>query len=185
MNRALVAAWETWDGSSRERLELLFTDDGIEARSLITPVNGGPKTRYEIYCDPGWRVHRVLVAIDGDSRSIELRRDSSGAWNDKSGEIAGLNGAIDVDISATPFTNTLPVRRLGLVESAAVEITTAYIALPELSVSPDPQRYTCLVFGRRYRYESLDSDFVREIEVDSEGLVIDYPGLFRRIDSAG
>jgi hypothetical protein len=27
----------------------------------------------------------------------------------------------------------------------------------------------------------LDSDFTREIEVDDNGLVVTYPGLFRRV----
>ena len=45
----------------------------------------------------------------------------------------------------------------------------------------DPQRYTCLAPLKRYRYESIDSDFTREIEVDSRGLVVTYPGLFRRL----
>jgi hypothetical protein len=45
----------------------------------------------------------------------------------------------------------------------------------------DRQRYTCLEPLRAYRYESLDSDFVREIQVDQNGLVVTYPGLFRRL----
>jgi hypothetical protein len=53
--------------------------------------------------------------------------------------------------------------------------------VPSLNVTADPQRYTCLEPMRRYRFESLDSDFVREIEVDKNGLVVLYPGLFRRV----
>jgi hypothetical protein len=45
----------------------------------------------------------------------------------------------------------------------------------------DPQRYTCLEPRRRYRYAALDIDFVREIAVDADGLVVTYPGLFRRL----
>ena len=56
----------------------------------------------------------------------------------------------------------------------------AYVALPELTVTIDPQRYTCLDRDRRYRFESLDGDFTRDIEVDAGGLVVTYPGLFRR-----
>ena len=51
----------------------------------------------------------------------------------------------------------------------------------ELTVTKDPQRYSCIESRARYRYESLDSDFVREIETDRDGLVVIYPGLFRRI----
>ena len=48
-------------------------------------------------------------------------------------------------------------------------------------MSIDPQRYTCLKPGQQYRYKSLDSDFVRDIDVDSDGLVVTYPGLFKRV----
>jgi hypothetical protein len=94
-----------------------------------------------------------------------------------------LDGAIDVDVSATPFTNTLPIRRLDLAEGQSADIRAAYVSLPELTVKIDPQRYTCLERGRRYRYESLDSEFVREIVIDAEGLVVTYPGLFKRVAS--
>jgi len=92
-----------------------------------------------------------------------------------------LDGAIDVDLSITPFTNTLPIWRLDLAEGQAADIRAVYVRLPDLTVTIDPQRYTCLQRGRRYRYESLDSDFVREIDIDVHGLVVTYPGLFRRI----
>ncbi|MFV2144347.1 putative glycolipid-binding domain-containing protein [Isoptericola sp. G70] len=34
-------------------------------------------------------------------------------------------------------------------------------------------------------YESRDSDFRREITVDGDGLVVDYPGLFERASRSG
>ena len=80
----------------------------------------------------------------------------------------------------TPFTNTLPIRRLNLKKGQAHDVVTVYVHFPELAISADPQRYTCLEPMKLYRYESLDSDFVREIEVDPDGLVVSYPGLFRR-----
>jgi uncharacterized protein len=92
-----------------------------------------------------------------------------------------LAGAIDIDISITPFTNTLPIRRLRLQTGQSQEILVAYVQLPGLAVTTDRQRYTCREPDRRYRYESLDGDFTREIEVDGHGLVVTYPGLFRRV----
>ena len=88
---------------------------------------------------------------------------------------------MDVDITATPFTNTLPIRRLGLGAGAAADITTVYITVPDLTITTDPQRYTCLEPNRSYIYESRDSDFRRQIETDERGLVLTYPGLFRRV----
>jgi hypothetical protein len=92
-----------------------------------------------------------------------------------------LGGAVDIDISITPFTNTLPIRRLNLRTGQSEEILTVYIRVPGLSITTDRQRYTCLETGRRYRYDSLDSDFTREIEINVNGLVVIYPGLFRRV----
>lgn len=88
---------------------------------------------------------------------------------------------MDIDVSATPFTNTLPIRRLGLAPGEAREILVAYVAVPALVPEPVWQRYTCLEAGRRYRYEGLFRSYVGELSVDADGLALDYPGTFRRV----
>jgi len=93
----------------------------------------------------------------------------------------GLSDAVDIDLAVSPFTNTLPIRRLRLEEGETADIVTAYISSPGAEVLADPQRYTCLKKNALYRYASLDSDFTRDIEVDEQGLVTLYPGLFRRV----
>ena len=118
----------------------------------------------------------------GSGRKIEIAGDGKGNWSDAAGKpIPKLAGAIDIDLSATPFTNTLPIRRLKLRAGQSAEIAAVYILAPALTLATDPQRYTCLEARRRYRYESLDSDFTRDIEVDRHALVVTYPGLFRRL----
>lgn len=105
-------------------------------------------------------------------------------WTDLStgAEMPELSGCIDVDISATPFTNSLPIHRLGLAESESAEILVAHLAAPDFVPKPVRQRYTCLLQSRHYRFESLDgSGFTADLEVDDAGLVVDYPGLFRRV----
>jgi hypothetical protein len=89
-----------------------------------------------------------------------------------------------VDIAVTPFTNTLPIRRLGLAATESAELSVAYFKRTELQAWPDPQRYTCLEKsdeGGLYRYLSLDGGFTADLPVDGDGLVVDYPGLFKRI----
>ena len=66
--------------------------------------------------------------------------------------------------------------------AAASERYLADLTMPELSAIADPQRYVCIEPLARYRFESLDTDFVREIEVDTQGLVLAYPGLFKRVE---
>ncbi len=98
--------------------------------------------------------------------------------------MTGLNGCIDVDISATPFTNTLPIRRIQWQVGQSEEFRMVYILVPDLKVSVMRQRYTCLAKtdqGATFRYENVDDDFKADITVDSDGLVVHYPGLFERV----
>ena len=95
-----------------------------------------------------------------------------------------LDGCEYVDISDTPFTNTLPIRRLGLASGESAVISVAYFDGAELQPWPELQRYTCLQQdsdGGLYRFESLDGGFTADLPVDADGLVFDYPGLFRRV----
>jgi hypothetical protein len=118
----------------------------------------------------------------GGTRKVEIAGDGNGNWSDASGKpVRKLAGAIDIDLSVTPFTNTLPIRRLNLRSGASADIVAVYIVAPALTLATDPQRYTCLEPRKLYRYESLDSDFTRDIEVDDHALVVTYPGLFRRL----
>jgi len=181
--RPIVARWRDWAGQSLEHLVLREGADAIFAESAILgSADEDPFAAwYRIVCDRAWRVRSATVGLIGDARRIEVEGDGAGYWRDGVGTpLPQLEGAIDIDISVTPFTNTLPIRRLRLKEGQSADIVTVYVELPELTLTTDPQRYTCLERGR-YRYESLDSDFVREIEVDGHGLVVVYPGLFRRL----
>ena len=57
----------------------------------------------------------------------------------------------------------------------------AWIAAPVLTVQAVPQAYTRLE-ARLYRFESLDSSgFEAALPVDEDDLVLDYPGVFRRV----
>lgn len=183
MSKKTIARWQDLQGNSIEHLVLNETGDGINAGSvIISKDDGNPyAARYQIICDNEWRVRSVGVELLGEDRNIRLTGDGSGGWSGQSGDLTQLRGAIDVDITATPFTNTLPIRRLGLGKEQSAESLTVYIHLPELRITTDPQRYACLEPGGLYRFESLDGDFVRDIEVDADGLVTDYSGLFRRI----
>jgi hypothetical protein len=62
----------------------------------------------------------------------------------------------------------------------------AWVFGPDLRVRPQAQAYTRLA-ERLYLFENLDgSGFQAELAVDEDGIVLDYPGLFRRVsDSSG
>jgi uncharacterized protein len=179
--------WTPWERPGLEHLRLVASDDGAVANGLVIGLEAGRPFRigYEIRCDGRWRVREVRVATpDSAQPVIELLADGEGCWKTGGGEpIPELDGCIDVDISATPFTNTLPIRRLGLEPGESEELTVTYIRVPELLVGPERQHYNCLeaqTDSGLYRFEALPSGFTAELPVDADRLVIDYPGLFRR-----
>ncbi len=185
MDRTIIARWQTWLGDGLQHLVLRVRADGIVAEGAVLATVQGIHlaATYRVECDALWRTTVAEARVIGvDGKSVELASDGAGRWRDGRGALLPeLDGATDVDVSVTPFTNTLPIRRLDLEEGQTADIRAAYVSLPDLEVTIDPQRYTCLKRHKRYRYESLDSTFVRELDVDADGLVVTYPGLFRRM----
>jgi len=178
--------WTPWEGQGIEHLRVTERQEGIDADGLIVGLHeiGAFRLRYRIVCDAGWRVRQVHLALMDGGRSLELGADGDGHWVDENGlSIAGLDGCIDIDISGSPFTNTLPIRRLGLQVGQSADLPMVYIHVPTLRVEQTMQRYTCLESGTEgslYRFEGLDSGYTAVLPVDGNGLVLDYPELFRR-----
>jgi hypothetical protein len=112
--------------------------------------------------------------------------DAQGYWSVDGQSRPDLAGCSDIDIMVTPFTNTLPIRNLGLRVNQPKAIRVAYIKVPDLDVSPMDQEYTWLDPDEpptRFRYRNLTSGYTAELTVDRDGLVIDYPGIWRQISS--
>jgi len=178
------AMWTPWSGPGLEHLRLSVDDDGVRADGLIIGVADDEpfRLRYSVRCDGAWRVREVrAVRLDLAVEPVALRADGCGNWTTPEGEpVPDLDGCIDIDLSGSPFTNTLPIRRLDLPIGATRDLTMASIRVPELTVMPDPQRYTRLA-ADRYRYESGDSDFTAELPLDAVDLVLNYPGIARRV----
>ena len=181
------ALWSAWDGPGLGHLRLRVRDGGTVADGLILGLEEGYPFRlaYEVRCDRLWRVRYASVGVPGEPPKVELLSDGEGTWATRDGRaVRFLEGCEYVDVSATPFTNTLPIRRLGLEPGESAEISVAYFDGTELQPWPEPQRYTCLQKedeGGLYRYLSLDGGFTADLPVDADGLVLDYPGLFRRV----
>ncbi len=148
------------------------------------------RLHYRIRIDPQWRMTDArLTLMDGSGGSGELTLAVYGnsEWQDGEGApLAQLAGCHEIDISASPLTKTLAIRRLDLAAGESAEISVAYIDVPQLTVRPVRQRYGCIrpfdAGVGLYRYEALfRSGSAVELAVDENGLVIEFPGSFRRV----
>jgi len=175
--------WAHEEGHGLEHLTWSAREDGVVVDSVVIGEDLGRAygIRYRLRCAPDWSLREAKVEVAGGA-VIAVVADGLGHWRDASGRpVEALAGCIDIDISATPFTNTLPIRRLGLAAGERRAIRVAYLAIPTAALGAADQAYTCLEPNRRYRFESLSDDFRADLDVDEDGLVLDYPTLFRRL----
>lgn len=175
--------WRPIQGTGLEHLTLHQTDDTILGDSVVIGESDAHKfgLAYRLTLDRSWHLREAVIALAGQDRTLILRSDGAGTWRDGDDALLpDLAGCIDIDLAATPFTNTLPIRRLTLPLGEAKEIRVVYIPVPDLRPIAVAQRYTRNAVDR-YFYEGLSSNFSAELQVDGNGLVIDYPGLFERL----
>lgn len=170
----------SWRGLEYDGLERIRVEEGgmVRASSIIDSARG--RYSYEIVCESDWTFRQLRLESAAQERTLLITFDGRGGWEVDGEKRTDLADAIDLDLAITPFTNTLPIRRLDLGVGDEGDVTAAYVSFPDLEVTVDEQRYTRLEEDL-YLYESLDSDFSREITVDLDGIVVDYPGLFERL----
>ena len=184
MNRDVF--WAPVAGPGLEHCNLIGDGETTVADGSVLGLKDGKpfRLRYTIRLDAAWRVLDLALGCEGVG-SWHLTGDGAGSWRAGGDQpLAELDGCIDIDISATPFTNTIAIRRLELGPGEADEIRVAHIDVPAMTMQAVPPRYTCLDVspdGGRYRFEALSRGFAAELPVDGDGLVIDYPETFRRV----
>lgn len=152
------------------------------AGTVVASVDAEPLLlTYGVGCDRQWRTREVeMQLVAGERRAgLRLEADGRGGWRRDGEPFPAVQGCLDVDIAATPSTNTLPIRRLGLLPGHAAEVTAAWVKLPTLEVQPLAQIYTRLGESE-YRYESGGGAFTAVLTVDDLGLVTRYPGGWER-----
>jgi hypothetical protein len=99
--------------------------------------------------------------------------------------VGGPSATVDLedcdffDVFASPFFNSLPVMRDGLLDGgAAREYTMRFVQVPSLEVVPSVQRYEPLG-GSTIRFSS--GSFVANVEFDADGFVTVYEGFLERV----
>ncbi|OUQ87334.1 hypothetical protein B5G50_17350 [Brevibacillus brevis] len=177
--------WRPATGVGYEHLRIREGANRVHINSLVVgKLDDATLTRiqYEIVLDSNWVTRKVSMGIMGEEGALHLSSDGKGNWTNETGEpISELFGCIDIDISCTPFTNTLPIRRLSYTQLEPQYIQVAYFSAHELTYRQVQQQYTLLESkGDSSVYRYLAGTFMENITVDSNGLVLIYPELFLR-----
>jgi hypothetical protein len=170
--------WQASDGGS-ELCVLERRGEGWRlGGTVLTHAEDQPiEIRYDVRVDSTWATTGVAVDVAASGAPPRTLTELGAVWSGTTRPPEYRN-CVDVDLSFTPATNTLPVRRLGLGIGDEAEIEVAWLVWPELGLRAVRQRYARLA-EHRYRY--TQDDFVAEMVVDDEGLVLEYEGLWRAV----
>ena len=180
--------WEALDWPGLEHVVVSSDAAGFQAAGqlVLGPPVGPASVSYQLSCDANWRVTELTItaATAAGTRTLALSADRHARWLADGQPRPDLDGCIDVDISLTPLTNTLPIRRLTWTSGTAQDLEVVYVSAPDLTVRRASQRYTLLKQeaddnASLYRYES--GSFRADLTVDEHSFVTDYPGLWRRV----
>lgn len=138
------------------------------------------RIEYDIHCDATWRTRRATIHghVGGVPAHLDLTRDDDSAWTANGAPAPALLHCIDVDLGFSPSTNLLPLRRLELEIGDHSPVRAAWVRFPELSLAVLEQVYTRLG-ASSYRYESAGGTFHRELIVNADGFVLEYPDFWR------
>jgi hypothetical protein len=137
---------------------------------------------FHVELDDAWATRVVevtTVSADGERR-LTLSADHDRRWSRDGERTPDLDGCVDVDVAATPLTNTFPIRRLAAL-TVGQEVTSpvAWVDVPALGVTRVDQTYRRLDH-RRWEYRD-DAHGAFVLTVDDDGLVVDYEGFATRV----
>jgi len=135
---------------------------------------------YAIECDAEWRTKRARVDGWVGERDIAIEIHVNDGWWMNGSEVAAVRDCIDVDLNFSPSTNLLPIRRLNLRVGEEASVRAAWLRFPSFALEPLAQRYT-RIDETHVRYQSIASGFEALLTVDSDGMVNDYPGVWRLV----
>jgi len=170
--------WRGLDPVTLEHCHIMGSSSGTRIRgTVITPDYA---LFYRLKLDEAGLVRSIRVERT-DGAVLELFSNGAGSWSDDRAEpLPTLNGCLDIDLWPTPLTNSLPIWRSAWLDNTPQHFRMAWIDGDEMTVRLGSQTYTRLD-PTHFRFQSNNGSFERVLELDGEGLVVTYPGLFERI----
>jgi uncharacterized protein len=174
--------WHALEWQSEERFEITFDEAFIRATGVLAGETEEGELfalSYDVIMSPEWRVEYVSIQDDRTGRNLKLNHEKN-HWFDGAGKhLSQFDGLEYIDLTLTPFTNTLPIMAEEFLGHEPHEIEVLYIDLPAFQMSRVEQTYTKLGIGS-YLFEDK-TGFKANIDVDTTGLVLHYQGLFEGV----
>jgi hypothetical protein len=136
---------------------------------------------YLLVCDERWRTSHARVTgwVGTRHLRIDVTVDGQFRWRVNDVECPAVFGCRDLDLSFSPATNMVAIRRLELAVGQDAPARAAWLRLPDLALEPLDQWYRRIA-ERTYQYEAFGGRFAATLETDDRGMIVRYPGLWER-----
>lgn len=175
---AAMAHWRRLDGAGTDRCTLARADHGwlLTGRAVWLEDEMETALTYAVRCDPDWRSLSADVTGTRGGAEIGLRIAQAGdAWLLNDVPQPDLGGCIDLDLSFTPATNLLPLRRLPLDAGDPCPVGAAWL-VPGLDRLERLDQTYARAYDGAVNYAS--PGFSARLTVHPSGFVTVYPGLW-------
>jgi len=177
--------WRRLDPPGHDAATCRQTERGAELRGMAVfrDVGGPTALHYTVRCDVDWQT--IEGTVDGwcGATPVELRlvRSRDGAWTLNGAACVTVAGCADLDLSFTPATNLMPLRRLKLAVGQMAEVRSAWLEWPDCALTLLVQRYARKSIFE-YDYEADlpgNTRFAGVLRVEPNGWVLDYAELWQ------
>ncbi|TGD89728.1 hypothetical protein BayCH28_03780 [Mycolicibacterium sp. CH28] len=186
-----ILTWRAHDASRMESTRVQLSGNRIKAYGRIVAAASAThpafSASYDLVTDESGATKRLSMSVTlaERDRQLSIARDEENMWlvTDHQGQSRGsYEGALDVDVVFSPFFNALPIRRTGLYRRVdSVNLPVVYVNLPELTVKPASISYSSSGEDSDEGIKLHSPVAETTITVDTDGFIVDYPGLATRI----
>jgi hypothetical protein len=175
------ALWRRLDVPGHDACKLERSGDGwqIEGAAVFLHDGAPAQLRYRVACDRGWRTTEGEIRGWAGALRVAflVARSSAGVWTVNGEVVAGMERCSDLDLGFTPATNLLQIRRMGLAVGQSADCPVAWLDAPGGELEILPQWYERRT-ETSYWYEAPAACYSGLLEVDANGFVRRYPGLW-------
>ncbi len=173
-----TAQWRALDREGEDKCRLSHAGDGwlLVGHARFRDAAGFAALDYVLRCDEGWRTLSADIAGTHDDFEVQLRvvRDGARWWlNDVPQD--EVEGAVDLDLSFTPATNLMPLRRLLVTDQSSQDVAAAWLPYPETVLRRLDQIYERTGLPDVISYSARQTDFATRLSFDRSGFVTFYP----------
>ena len=173
--------WRRLDQPGHDAARLIEQSDGPRLEGTAVFDEGGRPCRldYLVTCDAAWQTvsARVVGWIGDTPIDLTIAADEQRRWTLNGEPCPQVAGCYDIDLSFTPATNLLAIRRTQVAVGGSVAVQSAWLDFPSLRLAPLDQTYARLD-ETTWHYESGGGSFAARLASNAAGFVVDYPGLW-------